>query len=210
MKSELRETDEKCANIVSEFLDNVFYSTHTQKFERIDTLKEQIQGVDIKFKFKNKAYICDEKAAIRYVNKTLKTFSFELNFTNQGDKLADGWLLDEKKINNSFLLVWIDKAKKDIIENKSDIEICEIALIKRRSIIDYLKDRGWDKEKLAIKSKRIRENENEDLGNIYKNGLKFTYSKQLVEQPINVLIPREELIKMSVFSKVFTNNDLKE
>lgn len=202
MRSQLRNTDEKCADYVSAFLDKYFYQQKCQSFERITDFKQQIKGVDVKFKFRNKHYICDEKAAIRYVNKNLNTFSFELNFINQKNILQNGWLIDENKINNSFLLIWINKAKYDILTSVDDIMECQIALIKRKSVIQYLLERGWTLEKLMTKSQLIRTNVNENLGNINKYGIKFAWSKQLVEQPINILIPREELIKMSVYSSI--------
>ena len=199
-KSKLRENDVNASNIVSDFLESNFYSVYTDNFKRINDAENQFKGIDCIFSFNNKEYICDEKAAIQYINKPLYTFALELSFIDLGNSIHDGWLIDEKKVNNSFLFVWIDNALTEILSSKDDIISMEIALLDRQVIIDYLASKGWNKENLLLKMKRIRENEFENLGNLYKNGLKFTKSPHLVEQPINVLLSREKLIELSDFN----------
>lgn len=195
--SNLRKDDERCADIVSQFLDINFYKKHTKYFDRITDKERQVKGIDTTFMINDKTYICDEKAAIRYINKGLGTFSLELSFIGRNDNLREGWLIDEKHVNNSFLFVWIDKAKKDMLDSTSDIEQLEIALVDRRKILNYLEKLGWSKEKLVIKSQKMRENERELAGNLRKNGCKFVCSKHLVEQPVNVLMSRDKLKEIS-------------
>ena len=200
----LRKEDEKCSDMVSLFLDEHFYSG-CQSFERIFDKKEQIQGIDVVFELNGEKYICDEKAAIRYVNKNLKTFSLELSFIDRSGSVHDGWLIDKKKINNSFLFVWIDKAKRDILESKGDILELEYALVKKEDIIKHLEDLGWSINKLIKKSKIIREDEAEYCGDLYEDGCKFVCSRFLYEKPVNVLIRRETLKKISVLNKKIRN-----
>jgi hypothetical protein len=38
------------------------------------------------------------------------------------------------------------------------------------------------------------------MGNIRKNGCKFAYSEQLIEKPINILLPKEKYMEMADFS----------
>ena len=206
MSSLLRKEDEKCSNIVSDFLDEHFYLKKTELFERINDKERQIQGIDVIFSLKNVKYICDEKAAIRYVNKNLRTFSLELSFRDRGGNLHNGWLIDEMKINDSFLFIWIDKAKYDILTSKEDIQELEIALVSKKSIIEYLKSIGWKIPKLIKKSELIRENENEYCGNLYEDECKFVCSRFLYEKPVNVLLKRDLLKKISVYNeKIIVN-----
>ena len=202
MGSSLRKEDEKCSDIVSSFLDEHFYKK-CGYFERIVDKNNQIKGIDVIFELNNIKYVCDEKAAIRYVNKKLKTFSMELSFIDKGGNLHDGWLLDEEKVNDSFLFIWIDKAKHDILTSVEDIQELEIALVYKNDIIKYLDKLGWDEEHLIRKSDLVREDENEYCGDLYKNGCKFVCSRFLYEKPVNVLIKREILKKISVFNKKF-------
>ena len=207
MESKLRKEDEKCSDIISSVLNHIFYN-NTENFERVYDLDRQVKGVDTIFKFKNKTYLCDEKAAIRYVNKKLNTFSLELFFINRKNKINVGWLLDDEKINNSFLFVWIDKADKDILQSESDVKEIEIALVCKEEIISFLKKLGWNKETLLKKCEKIINNEHEYLGNVYKDKCKFSYSKNLVEKPINILISRNDLKKISDFNfKFIVKND---
>ena len=199
MESKLRKEDEKCADIVSSALNHLFYNK-TKDFERVFDLNRQVKGIDTIFKLNNKTYLCDEKAAIRYVNKQLNTFSLELFFVNKKNQMSVGWLLDDKKINNSFLFVWIDKADNDILKSENDIRELEIALVCRENILAFLEKNGWDKNNLVKKCQKIISNPNEYLGNIINDNCKFSYSKKLVEKPINILISRDDLKKIADFN----------
>lgn len=200
--SKIRREDEKCAEIVSQFLEKHFYNK-TENYEKIDDREKQLQGVDVIFFFNNKQYICDEKAAIRYVNKGLQTFAFELSFLGKGDKLIDGWLISNTKINNSFLCIWIDKADYDILEDVDDIKELEIALIDKQVLVDYLQSLGWTVNKLHIKADRMRQNLNEPQGDININGCRFVCSRKLAEKPVNVLVSREKLKELADYTNKF-------
>lgn len=200
--SKIKREDEKCAEIVSQFLEKHFYNK-TENYEKIDDREKQLQGVDVIFFFNNKQYICDEKAAIRYVNKGLQTFAFELSFLGKGDKLIDGWLISNTKINNSFLCIWIDKADYDILEDVDDIKELEIALIDKQVLVDYLQSLGWTVNKLHIKADRMRKNFNEPQGDININGCRFVCSRKLAEKPVNVLVSREKLKELADYTTKF-------
>ena len=206
MASLLRKEDEKCADIVSSYLEDTFYS-EVEDFKRINEKEMQFKGIDVIFNINNVKYVCDEKAAIRYVNKPLNTFAMELSFIDRSNMLHEGWLLDTSKVNNSFLFVWIDRATKNILESKEDLIELEYCLIKKEAILDYLSELGWSQEKLLQKSTFIRENKFENLGNITKNGCKFSYSPKLFEKPVNILISRDKLREISVLNRRIVNGD---
>lgn len=203
IKSKLRAEDERCADIISSFLDKNFYSTiEYSSFERIYDKTRQVEGFDVIIKDLNEnIYGIDEKAAIRYVNKNLQTFSMELSFINRGGKINDGWLFDENKKNNYFLFVWIDKADNDIIVSETDIKEIEVALVSKNKIIEYLESIGWNKINLYKKAEKIRLSDNEYKGNLNRDGCKFVCSRHLVEQPVNILISRKKLLTLSEITK---------
>lgn len=205
MGSKLRKEDEKCSDIISSVLNNEFY-VNTKDFERVYDSERQFKGIDTIFKLNGKTYICDEKAAIRYVNKQLKTFSLELFFINRRNQLTLGWLLDDEKINNSFLFIWIDKADNDILQSEKDVKEIEIALVSKEKILDFLNKLGWDKNSLLKKCQKIINNRDEYLGNLYTDKCKFSFSKKLYEKPINILISRNDLKNMSDYTVKFTLN----
>lgn len=201
--SKLRKGDEKGANIVADFLDKNFYNPSCTDFERVTDVSRQVKGIDTIFTYDGVKYVCDEKASIRYVNKDLQTYSMELSFIGNMGDVRDGWLIDSHKVNDYFMFVWIDKAKKDFLTCVEDIQDLEFAVVKRSRILDYLEDLGYDLDELFEKADRLRNDYYEPKGNAFRDGCKFQVSNKLVEQPVNVIIPRKELIRISSIHKHF-------
>ena len=181
-ESNLRKEDVSLSNKIYDFLDMTFYKNEVTEFERVYDKPRQLKGEDVIFTIGDKKYIADEKAAVRYRN--LKTYSLELSFINRNNEVQDGWFINDKLENNSYVFVWID--------NEFGKETVTVAIVMKDKIFDYLKTLGWSKENLIKKMKQIRNGEQTSFGNIYENGCKFSYSTKLVEQPINILLPRNK------------------
>lgn len=202
MSTSTREQDENLESIINKFLDNKFYSNFVTEFKRITELNEQVIGVDSKFKYNDFYYICDEKAAVKYANKNLNTFAFELSFINRCNERQLGWLLDESKINNSYLLVYINRAKYNEFRSEDDIYEIEILLVRKIEVINLLKNKGWTLNNLQSKCNKIIYDKDQSFGDLKLNGVKFSHSKHLVESPVNILIKREDLRNISDIHKV--------
>lgn len=197
---EKRKYDEHCEKIISSILDKYFYTEPgITLFERVTNKQLQINGVDTLFSLNGKNYTVDEKAAIRWVG--LKTFSLELSFLGKDDQIRIGWLLDKNKINDYFLFVWINELNNETIQDILSIKNIDAALVSKEKILNHLYSLGWDIDKLHKKDSQIRNEENPYMGNIKKNGCKFSYSKQLKEQPINILLPKETYIELAEIYK---------
>ena len=193
----VREYDEHCEKVMAQFLDEHFYKKigYTWR-ERVTDRERQVKGLDVILKREGKVYNIDEKAAIRYTNG-LNTFALELSFLNRKGNRVDGWLIDEKKINDHFVFVWINKIEGELIENVDSFKEVEVALVSKEKIMIYLESLGWDVDKLLIKDERIRDGIDDNLGDIKKNGCKFSYSERLFEKPINILLPKQAYIKIA-------------
>lgn len=193
----VREYDEHCEKVMAQFLDEHFYKKigYTWR-ERVTDRERQVKGLDVILKRDGKVYNIDEKAAIRYTNG-LKTFALELSFLNRKGNRVDGWLIDEKKVNDYFVFVWINKIEGELIENVESFKEVEVALVSKEKIMIYLESLGWDVDKLLIKDERIRDGIDDNLGDIKKNGCKFSYSERLFEKPINILLPKQAYIKIA-------------
>lgn len=193
----VREYDEHCEKVMAQFLDEHFYKKigYTWR-ERVTDRERQVKGLDVILKRDGKVYNIDEKAAIRYTNG-LKTFALELSFLNRKGDRVDGWLIDEKKVNDYFVFVWINKIEGELIENVDSFKEVEVALVSKEKIMIYLESLGWDVDKLLIKDERIRDGIDDNLGDIKKNGCKFSYSERLFEKPINILLPKQAYIKIA-------------
>lgn len=193
----IREYDEHCEKIVSQFLDEHFYKLlpELENFERITDKQYQVKGVDVVINYKDRQVYVDEKAAVKYLK--LKTFALELSFLNRFGKLQTGWFLDKKKINDYYLFVWINELTGDKIEDISSIKEVDVALVKKEKIYNHLETLGWTLDKLKVKDKQIREQCNVNMGDIKKYGCKFSYSEQLKEKPINILLPKTSYIELA-------------
>lgn len=178
---------------VHDFLLQHFYD-QVSNFCECHDKKTQLKGIDTTFTLNDIDYRCDEKAALDFTNgqkgRKLNTFCLELSFLNRKDELMEGWFLNDKMDNNSYLFVWIDKSDFDIIHDASEIREAEIALVLKSDIYEYLESIGWDKEKLRMKDDKIRNEGDTNFGNVYQNGCKFAYSEYLSEKPINILLTR--------------------
>lgn len=190
-ESIFRVSDEAMSENIGDFLDRTLYKENTTDFERVYDKERQVKGIDTIFTLFDERYHCDEKASVRWRN--LNTFSLEISFINRRGDVVDGWFVSDKCENDSYLFIWID--------DHGDGEKVEAALVRKKSLMDYIESIGWTKEKMKEKSQQIREQDGIGInfGNLKKNGCKFSFSRKLVEKPINILLPRETLINLADF-----------
>ena len=194
-----REYDEHCEKVMGEFLDKYFYNENIEgTITRVKDRRLQIKGVDVVIDDGDVKFYIDEKAAIRYVG--LKTFALELSFINRQGDINTGWLLDNKKINDYFLFVWINELNGTEIKDISSIKNVDVALVSKASIFRHLNSLGWSKNNLLEKDRRIRNNDEEYMGNILRDKCKFSFSNHLVEKPINILLPKETYMEIADLS----------
>ena len=188
-ESQLRESDEKTANQVAEFLDSTFYKEETLNAERVNDVERQVKGVDIIFDYNGKKYYCDEKSTAQY--RDIKTFTLELSFIDKNGDIKEGWLTNEEEINDSYMLIWLDN------------DGVEVALVEKKQIIKRLRQLGWTVENLRKKAADIRDlYPNVNMGDLYKYGARFTFSTHLVEKP-NIMLWRSDYKRMAVFTKKY-------
>lgn len=201
----IREYDEHCEQIMSQFLDKYFYTAiNPTTFERVQDKGRQVKGIDVVMEINEKIYSIDEKAAIRYTNG-LKTFALELSFLNRGGIIQEGWLTDERKINDYFVFVWINKIENTLIKDISSLKDVDVALVSKNKIMEHLESIGWTKEKLKTKDNQIRNENDINFGDINTNGCKFSYSNRLFEKPINILLPKETYLNIADIYKNIKN-----
>ena len=202
--------DLKGTDVVSGFLEKYFYNNESyfSKYDLINEQSLQIKGVDCEGVFlKNSEIILiDEKCALSYNNiDDLKTYALEVSFLNKGGKLVDGWFLDNKNITSHYLFCWLDKAdKKNKDLTLSDIYKVEVMLVSKKSILDYLKNElNLSRDILLVLGNGIRNLNKRKL--VIDSNVKFVYSRHLKEKPINLILNKEILRKLSVINTVISN-----
>jgi len=124
----------------------------------------------------------------------LPTFAFEVDFINTTGNLIQGWLFDESKDTQYYLLNWIN-AKKDNDIIMEDINGIGCLLINRRSLLSFLESQGLDWKNVKRISTNIRttgidgRHMKGDFDSCY-----FYYSlRGKSERPVNIVIYKEKL-----------------
>lgn len=210
--------DKRIEREIATFLDCNLYSNKElfSEFARTDGIDEQISGSDLILSTSDKKLyrvVVDEKVAARYANTNLDTFSLELSFIGKDGKKRCGWLLDETKKTEYYLLGWILNADIPYIKEqkmydtnkitKDNIKSLEWVLVKRSDIVKFLDKKGWPLENLAKQDEKIRER-----GFIktkeFINDVSFRYSDAYIEKPINVLLKKETYINISSLHGLIT------
>lgn len=201
---EYRSADARACDILNKYMDQNVYPLFVSS-DRIDTFNEQVHGVDCTFTdFNGFEYICDEKAALKWANKSLETQALELKYINRAGHLHRGWFLDESQQNNCYNFIYTDLLRdKNWVYDARDFKIEDIKeiecyIVRKERLKQYFSSIGWDDEKLLEKAREIRRTNGRcDMLDIEKDGLRFCFSKQLPEKPINVLVSRNTLLSLS-------------
>lgn len=200
-----RKNDSIVEREIAKFLDEKLYSDKTlfKEFARTDDKEEQISGSDVVLSTSDGVLyrkVVDEKVAARYANTELNTFSLELSFIGRNGDKRCGWFIDSTKTTKYYLFGWIKKAdipynkecnryNTDLI-TKDNIKEIDWALVSRQKIMDFLEDKGWTLDRLALQDKKIRE-QGKVKTKEFINDVSFRYSDSYVEKPINILLKKE-------------------
>lgn len=213
MPQSTRKEDNRLVEVVNTYLDKVAYpqTNHLRVTSRVTDVDQQQSGSDLIVNINGLKLTCDEKAAVKYIGKPLTTFALELGFMDnryhQQHQL--GWLIDPKHTNDLFSFIWLPQATRPDIQTPSDIIQCDIALVRKLDIMNYLESLGWNPKNLAKKEWCIRNGIGKtELGNFREHGLKFAISRFLHEQPVNVLLMKETYMEMAIGRYSIINNQL--
>ncbi len=197
----LRRSDTNAERAVADFLDSNLYSKHVADFVRFDDYANQLKGKDASFSALGlNNILVDEKSQAHYVNRDLPTFAFEIDSIQSGDRLIEGWLFDESKDTEYYLLIWIT-ASKDKFFSEGDIFALDCILINRKEIIRFLESQSLTKEKVYGISRGIRDEGIPGHRNDF-NSCYFYFTGHLNERPMNIVIRREKLRELA--TKIFT------
>ena len=189
--------------------------------------ESQLEGKDtiLRFTDPRKHIYIDEKCALTYINKYLRTFAFEIIEKNKYGKYQDGWLIDENKKTDYYAICWLkgktlydenglelkgynDDNNKEIYKyiermKPSDLTRVEMFLIKKEKLLSVLEN------EYHLTKKTMRDNAykfvkemqgKKDKGpkNIPNNDKMFYYyTGSKAEQPVNLVIKRSLLKKIA-------------
>ena len=183
---------------MAEALDELLYAIYFDETERIDDREMQLLGVDVLCRHPetNEPIKIDEKAATSWANREISTFAFELSFL-LGDKELEGWFLQRERRNltTHWLCVW-PRTEGGDISNANDIVKLEAMLIQCKSVRRWARRMASKTERGLEDCMRLLRN-NDSINEMNWAGLRILISRNLPEQPINLLIPKDILRALS-------------
>lgn len=219
--NERKNEDKRKEEIVRKFSEIHLYNRFPD-YKHNENVETQKLGVDCEFTGRKFHYIADEKAATRknYINagvkydgenidrRRLETFCLELSMRAKHHgkwERYDGWWLNDNVINNSLVLIWIDRTKSGDIESVDDILEAEIIVVRKDKINEYIESFGWTRERLKEQVNEIINEFDKWNGTKTIDGLKFNVASWLkgAEAPINILIDRETYRRLSDYNNIF-------
>ena len=183
---------------VAEALDELLYAIHFDEIERIDDREMQLSGVDVLCRHPetSEAIKIDEKAATTWASREISTFAFELSFL-LGNKEVEGWFLQRERRSQTthWLCVW-PRTEGGDISDANDIVRLEAMLIHCKSVRRWARRMASKTERGLEDCMRLLRN-NDTINEINWAGLRILISRNLPEQPINLLIPKDILRALS-------------
>lgn len=200
---------------LNKFLDEYFY----RKIEKckniisINRLKDkasQLKGIDLIVTTDKEIFKIDEKAQLYYINMSLPTFAFELQFVNQNSIVSQGWFLNSSLENDYYMLIWPSATHSDLsLITKDDFSQVECLLIKKSEILNFLEKKGWTIEKIKNEIAAIHSKMAFKRINIPNERDFFFYHsspEKYIEQPINLVIYKRILLKLAKHHYIIRKN----
>ena len=207
-----RSKDELQEKVVGNFLDKYYYSTFTTSIKRNTDKETQIKGLDLTItSTNNNTYTIDEKAAVKWANKGLMTFAFEVDSLDKNGNLYNGWLMTNTAINDYWLLTWIDSATTADFTSVDELKAVTVALVKKTDLYNWMHKKHITGEALKQAAIDLRTNFNYNNGCTYTriNGLKVTIQPNVCEHATNILLPRTALInEIATYSASVTDKGI--
>ena len=198
-----RTKDMEAERELAKFLDKYLYSKDIfTRADRTDNASTQIDGSDIILTIPSLGImdaVVDEKASIYYINKDLRTFVLEISFLNRSLHYTEGWFVDDSLSTEYYLMQWIKANVADPWQVKEDnITEIECVLVSKAKLKEYFTSEGYSKEKLLQTAREMRASHQTMIAPAGKP-YRFYYTQKLAEKPVNILLNKEEYIRLSEF-----------
>lgn len=199
------------------FLDTYLYdrfpkSDAFSRIERMHNKADQLAGVDVRFTSKDGAvYDVDEKAQLYYLNKSLPTFAFEIQFLRNRQETI-GWLCNNTLKTDLYLLIW-PYATQDTPKGIrwEQFTKADCLLVSKKRLLSMLEREGLTIERMLQDAARFRQEGR--FGKIAINGVRGIYyfasdAQKYREAPINIVIAKDRLLGIAQRQYVVTKDGL--
>lgn len=205
----LYEYDMRARKIISSFADRYFYPHLLRNHEaliRNSTKEDKEKGKDLVIRnwWERKNINICEKVSSHYINSQLSNFAFEIG---TGRKV--GWFVREDNETDYYSIIWVhaDKNRYPLTRfannyfvsfQEIDIDFMVSCFLKKENVFAYLAKHGFSRQDLLDKANEMAQSGTErDMSYKNKYGFWFVYSKGLYEAPVNIILTKELLCKLS-------------
>lgn len=217
-RSQQYNADTAIEQIAAQFLDENFYPIFTKKAEvkRYTDTYHQFGGIDVSISTLN----FDEKAKYKgCLNDVAQYVGFECSILNRAGKIQDGWFMNQSLSTDYYAIISLSATTDDEskLSSVDQISAADVLWVKKQDVLDFI---HWsiDAQDLANDISSIRETNNKiekdengwyslmpdclgyskayngkyrtkyDHGNFW-----LTYSYDMHEQPVNIVLRRSTL-----------------
>ena len=204
----LRNEDMRGEQLVHDFLEPYFYDRLKAKgllkdYQSITQRDQQFLGIDVVMTSRNGAQTkVDEKCALKYINTSLSTFAFELDFVQKGGGRATGWFINDALETEYYFLMWLKGRPKtdasgqelrryDYIRQMTTDDLTEIELftLSKKGLRRYLETAvGLTATGMAARCIELRQAARRPEGQREKyrqRGFIYQPQKNTIEFPVN-------------------------
>lgn len=202
-----RKEDIRIEGVCGRFLDQHLFSRINGYVKRNTDRELQYRGVDVSISSDVSGnWVIDEK--VKYfgcTNKALDCLSFEITRINQAGYRDIGWYASSRQLTNAYYFIspFLEKGDQpsDIVD--SNLTATQVLIVQKDKVEKFVKDNGYstmDIMQLAEELAQMPYWKLDKKGKVRKilvqNKLWLTYSSNLDEEPVNLVIPRSELKKL--------------
>lgn len=180
--------------LLQPLLDAHYQGLEQYTFERVSNLKQQKEGIDLILIDKRDGgrYFIDEKAQLDYINESLPTFAFEIQYKKQGG-YKPGWLFDNSKKTHFYAL-----ATSIFSDEDGKLTSCKLTFVNREKLLQVLGKKGLSAPKL-IDRLQAKQSGKLIIDELHpkKEGYLFLSNKK-AESPLNLILKLDWLIDQKI------------
>lgn len=176
-----------------------------EKVENVEDAERQMKGIDVII-YDND---CDEnldikaQASAKYINRPVPTFVMELLFTAKNKQEHIGWFLDDTE-TDTYVCIWIHAAttnERGMLESPEDIIDAEVMFVDKAPLQEYIESKGYAKDLLLQRARKLRKSglyrQDAVIPGELDDEMWLSYTAELVEKPVNLVIKKRVLKKFS-------------
>lgn len=172
---------------------DAWYTANGFTVERNSAVSDQLLGIDVRLQKEGRTWVVDEKSQLNYIGRSLPTQALELDYLI-GAKRHQGWLFDSTKVNEFFTFVFDIRLRNGAtrFHRHEDLGTFTAVIVERGKLIQALANAGLNESTMDKYVRELRSTYTRFRSLRYP-AVSITCSKQLAEQPINLVVHRRFL-----------------